>query len=147
MTASSPFASDCSRGKSLQETTLDLRDIAGETFRLRCDLSEEEFRLLFPFFLSFLASKKSERVTFGRGNVFPQVLHVAGFLPAVYPYSTTDSGQDSAQPDFPHLMIGRQATGTMRCTQQKKTDSKRVLMGFPRWQMQRNLKPVVWIPT
>ena len=69
MTASSPFASDCSRGESLQETTLDLRDIAGEKFRLRRDIPVEEFRLMFPFFLSFSAGKMSERVTFGRGNV------------------------------------------------------------------------------
>ena len=121
MTVSSPFASECSRGESLQETTLDLRDIAGETFRLRRDMPREEFRLLFPIFLSLLAGKKSERVTFVRGNVFPQVLHVAGFFPAENPYSTTESGQDPVQPDFPHLMIGRQATGAMRCTQQTKS--------------------------
>ena len=95
------------------------RDTAGKTFRLRRDMRGEEFRLLFPFFLSLLASKKSERVTFGRGNVFPH-LHVAGFFPPVYPYSTTESGQYPAQPDFPHLMIGRQATGAMRYTQQTK---------------------------
>ena len=80
-----------------------------------------EFRLLFLFFHSLLAGKKSERKTFGRGNVFPQVLHVAGFFAAVYPYSTTESGQDPEQPDFPHLMVARQATGAMRCTQQTKT--------------------------
>ena len=44
----------------------------------------KKFRLLFPFFSSLLTGKKSDRVTFGRGNVFPQVLHVAGFLPALY---------------------------------------------------------------
>ena len=87
MIVSSPFASECSRGESLQKTTLDLRDIAGETFRLRRDM----------------AGKKSERVTFGRGNVFPQVLHVAGFFPVENPYSTTESGQDPVQPDFPTL--------------------------------------------
>ena len=90
--------------------------MAGEVFRLRRDVARKTFRLLFPFFLSLLKGKKSDRVTFGRGKVFPQVLHVAGFLPALYPYSTTDP----VQPDFPHLMIRRQATGAMRCTQQKK---------------------------
>ena len=121
MTASSPFSSDRSRGEALQETTLDYTDMARETFRLRRDMVGEELRLLFPFFLSFFAGKKSERVTFDCGNVFPQVLHVAGFFLAVYPYSTTDSGQDPVQPDLPHLMIGRQATGAMRRTQQTKT--------------------------
>ena len=93
-------------------------------------MAGEELRLLFPFFLSLLASKNSERVTFGRGNVSPQVLHVAGFFPAVYPYSTTDSGQDPVQPDIPHMMIGRQATGAMRCTQRTKTSLETGLDGF-----------------
>ena len=92
----------------------------GEVFRLRRDVAGETFRLLFPF-LSLLTAKKSDRVTFGRGKVLPQVLHVAGFLPASYPFSTTESGQDLVQPDFPHLMIGRQATGAMRRKQQTKT--------------------------
>ena len=95
--------------------------MAGEVFRLRRDMAGETFLLLFPFFLSLLTGKKSDRVKFGRGKVFPQVLHVAGFLPVLYPYSTTESGQDPEQPDFPHLMIGRQATGAMRCTKRTKT--------------------------
>ena len=53
---------------------------------------------------------------FGRGKVFPQVLHVAGFIPDLYPFSTTESEQDPLQPEIPHLMIGRPATGAMRCT-------------------------------
>ena len=110
-------------------------------------MAGEEMRLLFPFFVTLFASKKSERVTFGRGNVFPQVLNVAGFFQAENQYSTTESGQDPVQPDFPHLMKRRQATGAMRCTQQTKPDSKRVLMGVPGWQMQRKLKPGAWIPT
>ena len=57
---------------------------------------------------------------FGRRKVFPQALHVAGFLPASYSYSTTESGHNPVQSDFPHLMIGRQATGAKRCTQQTK---------------------------
>ena len=77
---------------------------------------------MFPFFLSHSTGKKSANVTFGRGKVFPQALHVAGFLPALYPYSTTESGHDPVQPDFPHLMTGRQATGAMRCTQQTSHD-------------------------
>ena len=95
--------------------------MAGEVFRLRRDVTGETFRLLFPFFLSLLTGKKSDSVTFGRGKVFPQALHEAGFLPALYPYSTTESGHDPIQPYFPHLMTGRQATGGMRCTQQTKT--------------------------
>ena len=55
-----PKSVDCSRGK----TTPDFRDMAGE-----------EFRLLFPFFLTLSAGKRSEMVTFGRGNVFPQISH------------------------------------------------------------------------
>ena len=93
--------------------------MAGEVFRLRRDVTGETFRQLLPFLLSFLTGKQSDSVTFGRGKVFPQALRVAGFLPALYPYSTTESGHE--QPDFPHLMIGRQATGAMRCTQQTKT--------------------------
>ena len=104
------FASDCSRGESLQETTLDFRDKAGEVFRL-----------LFPFIPSLSAGEGSERVTLERWNVFPQISHVAGFLPAVYQYSTTESGQDPAQPVVPHLMIGRQATGSVRCTSSQHT--------------------------
>ena len=37
--------------------------MAGEVFRLRRDVTGEAFRL------------------FGRGKIFPQVLHVAGFFP------------------------------------------------------------------
>ena len=121
MTASSLFGAASSRGESVQAITLDRRDMASEAFRLRRDEAGETFRLLLPFFLSLLTGMKSDRVTFGREKVFPQVLHVAGFLPALYPYSTTESGQDPEQPDFPHLMIGRQATRAMRCTQQTKT--------------------------
>ena len=85
MTASSLFGAALSRGESLQETTLDRQDMAGEVFRLRRDVAGEAFRLLFPFFLSLMTGKKSDRVTFGRGKVFPQVLHVAGFFPVLYP--------------------------------------------------------------
>ena len=109
MTASSPFASDCSRGESLQETTLDFRDMAGETFRLRRDMPGEKFPLLFPFFLSLLAGKKSESVTLERGN-FSHKSRTWLASSQLYPYSTTESGQDPVQPDFPHLMIRRQAT-------------------------------------
>ena len=130
-----------------QETALDLRDTAGETFRLRRDMPGEEFRLLFPLFLSLLAGKKSERVTFGRGNVFPQVLHVAGFFPAVYPYSTTESGQDPVQPDFPHLATGRQATGDMRCTLQTKNWLETSLDVAVMANATETLKPGAWIPT
>ena len=35
---------------------------------------------------------------------------------ASYPYSTADSEQDPEQPKVPHMMIGRPATRTMRCT-------------------------------
>ena len=70
MTASSPFVSDGSRGESLQETTLEFPDMAGEAFRLRRDMAGEELRLLFPFF----------PLTFGRSEMVPQVLHVAGFF-------------------------------------------------------------------
>ena len=55
--------------------------------------------LLFP---SPLAGKKAGRVTLQRGKVFPQVLCVAGFFPVLYPYSTTESGQQLVQPAFPH---------------------------------------------
>ena len=98
------FASSCLRGESLQETTLDFRDTAGE-----------EIRLLFPFLPSLSAGEGSERVTSERGNVFRQISHVAGFFPAVYPYSTTESGQDPVQPVVPHLTIGQQANGSIRC--------------------------------
>ena len=77
--------------------------MAGEVFRLRRDVTGETFRLLFPFFLSLLTGQKSDNVTFGRGKVFPQALHVAGFLPALYPYSTTESGHDSGATGFPTL--------------------------------------------
>ena len=83
--------------------------MAGEVFRLRRDVTGETFRLLFP-----LAEKKCDNVTFGRGKVFPQALRVAGFLTALYPYSTTESGHAPVQPKVPHMMIGRPATGTMR---------------------------------
>ena len=98
--------------------------MAGDVFRLRRDVTGETFRLLFPFFLSLLTGKKSDNVTFGRGKVFPQALHVAGFLPALYPYSTTESGHDPIQPDFPHLMIGRQATGHAMYTASKNLTRK-----------------------
>ena len=121
--------------------------MAGEVFRLCRDVTGETFRLMFPFFLSLLTEKKCANVTFGRGKVFPQALHVAGFLPALYPYSTTESGHDRVQPGFPHLTVGRQATGACDVHSKQKPDSKRVLRGLPRWQMQRKLKPVAGIPT
>ena len=54
-------------------------------------------------------------------SVFPQIPHVAGFFPAVYPCSTTDIGQDPLRPVVQHLMIGRQATGSMRCASSQHT--------------------------
>ena len=46
------------------------------TFR---DMAGEEFRLLFPFIPSLSVREESGRVTLERGNVFPQISHVAGF--------------------------------------------------------------------
>ena len=60
--------------------TLEFRDMAGEALRLRRDMAGEELRLLFPFFLHFWQIRSLRAVTFGLGNVFPQVLHVAGFF-------------------------------------------------------------------
>ena len=79
------FASSCSRDESLQETTLDFRDMAGE-----------EFRLLFPFIPSLSEGEGSERVTLERGKTFSQNSQLTGFFPAVCPYSTTESGRPGA---------------------------------------------------
>ena len=52
---------------------------------------------------------------------FPQIPHVSGSFPAVYPFSTTESRQDQQQPDFPHLMIGQQAKSSVRCASSQHT--------------------------
>ena len=113
MTASSPFASDCSHGESLQETTLDFRDVAGE-----------EVRLLFPFFFSLLAGKKSERVTLT-------------WLASSQLYTRISPRRaDKIQ----HNQFPTQQ-GPCDVHSKQKPDSKRVLVGLPGWQMQRKLKP------
>ena len=47
--------------------------------------------------------------------VFSHIPHVSGSFPAVYQCPTTDVGQDPVQHVVPHLMIGRQATSSVRC--------------------------------
>ena len=108
-----------------------------ETWRERrfdCGVTclERSFDSCFPFSSRFWQVRSLRELTFGRGNVFPQVLHVASFLPAVYPHSTTESGQYPVQPDFPHLMIGDKQQGPCDVHSKQKPDSKRVLMGVPR---------------
>ena len=103
-------------------------------------MAGEEFRLLFPFIPSLSAGEGSERVTSERGNVFPQISHVAGLFPAVYPYSTTESGLDPMHPVVPHLMIGRQPTGSVRCASSQHTLSSTkqgvpILLGHRGWTM------------
>ena len=53
--------------------------------------------------------------------VFPQIPHVSGSVPALHPCPTTDIRQDPVQPVVPHLMIGRQATGSVRCASSQHT--------------------------
>ena len=94
-----------------------------------------------------VASKKSDKVTLGRGNVFPQVLHVAGFFPAVCPHSNTESGHEPLQPTAHTWWLGHKQQGPWDLHSKQKPDSRRVLMGLPRWQMLRKLEPWDWIPT
>ena len=94
-----------------------------------------------------VASKKSDKVTLGRGKSLPQVLHVAGFFPAVCPHSNTESGHEPLQPTVHTWWLGHKQQGPWDLHSKQKPDSRRVLMGLPRWQMLRKLEPWDWIPT
>ena len=74
--------------ESLQETALGFRDMAGE-----------ELRLLFSFIPSLPASEGSERVTFGRGKIFPQVSRRGWLIPSCVPIFHRN---ERTRPSAPH---------------------------------------------